>query len=868
MTRERIAFVASLLLAALVAYLGLTGKSAPQTWTPSKGDRANYEPAGVPTVTLVDEKIARYWEGGGSSPFVVVSDKRDLPPQDIDLPPATVGNPALPEFDPAPDPEFLQSPEALAMGAGAARVPHEPTGRPVPAVADLPPMSDLEALRDAALQALADTPHEEVTSADPKFDTIVLKSGMRKEGTILDETPNDVTMRIKGGGVVKFERKDILSVTTAQGPAAEYREASRKIASGDAKARFELAQTCIEKKLEAEAAQELDLALQADPKFIKAYIALADLHRSRTDLDAELQVLGRALKAGVLNIEVVHLRMGEIYGRLGLAAESLAALESAVRVQPSYVPARVALGQAYIDARRYEDALEHLEKARSLAAQDPTVQAALARYAFRRLELDAALAAADQSLAKDPAQARLLNLRGVALAYQGKYADAAKAFTAALKASPFISSAWVNLGILYALAEKLDEATLLFDEARKLDPAAAVAVAAGGALAHLKGHPDDARAAYESALLIDPTCYYAHYGLGHASLELGEIPTAAQELTLSLKQNTGFAGALYSAGVAFLRDRKFARAVRLLKRVTGLEPGRPRAFSSLGIAYLGANEPEKADGALREALRLDPDHGPGVAGLAYAAFFGGHGQEAIAKFSRVLELKSDDPSVGKALAALQEHATRALGLVKESATRTLWEDTFERSDREDIGRSWFEAERNGVQVGIKDNHVLFQGTQAVADNGITSLHRVVVAETFLRVEAEVDVTDAGHATVGVFLESKSENGSKSGVYFGRNEKNRLQYAFAVEAGDVNLRWQDLGVDAEGKSFRLGVERAKAEDGGRAWQFLLNGKAVDLKKSPTFNLGENFTAGAFGQAMRGEKWSLRINRMRMIEEKRK
>ncbi len=854
MTPERISFAVSILLAGLLVWFGLSGKSQPRTWRPSQEDRANYEPAGVPRFSFVEDDLARYWESGASSPFVAVSDKRDLPPQDIDLPPAIVGSPAMPDFEPTPDPDFVQGAAAGTVWPLYAR---EPSGRTYPQASELPSLSDLETLRAAALAAMADTPKDPSIAEEPKFDSVILRSGKREEGTILDESPETVTFRRKNGGMIKFDRKDILSVSVGLTAAAEYRESSKKIATNDAKSRLDLAQQCLGKGLTAEAIEEIGKALQADPKFIKAYLALAELYRVNTDLNSELGVLERALDAGVLNAERVHERRAQVYSIVGLPAEETAALEAAVKADPTYVAARIRLGLAHIRAGRYEDAWEHLDKARGLAGQDPTVHAAIARYYFRRAELDSALQAADDALAKDGGAAAVHNLRGVILALQGKYGDAGRAFLAALKAGPFTSDAWQNLGVLFVLADKLDEGAFAFEQARKLDPAAATALAAAGMVRHLRGQVQEARPNFLSALDIEPNNYYAHYALGHSYLETGEDEAAATELTQSLKRRSSFAPALYSAGVAFLRQQSYARAVRLLKRVAAVDGNRPRAQSTLGIAWLGAQDMPRAEGALREALRLDPDHSPALCGLAYAAFQAGRGQEAISKFSRVLEVKPDDAYV-----------SRALTLVRESATRTLWEDSFDRGDREDVGRQWFEAERHGIGIELKEKRVVFSGAQSVADLGITSLHRVVPAETFLRIEAEIDVTDVGNATVGVFIQSKSATGEgRSGVYFSRSEKNRLQYAFTAEAGDGGPRWQDLGVESEKSPFRIAIERTRSDDGSRAFAFLVNGKALQAKKSPSFMVTENYTVGVFGQALRGEKWNLVVHRVRVIEEKR-
>jgi Tfp pilus assembly protein PilF len=57
-------------------------------------------------------------------------------------------------------------------------------------------------------------------------------------------------------------------------------------------------------------------------------------------------------------------------------------------------------------------------------------------------------------------------------------------------------------------------------------------------------------------------------------------------------------------------DRQFAAAIDHVRKAISLDPGRPEAFNLLGaLLEIDRNVPE-AEECYREALKLDPSHGP------------------------------------------------------------------------------------------------------------------------------------------------------------------------------------------------------------------------------------------------------------------
>ncbi len=57
-----------------------------------------------------------------------------------------------------------------------------------------------------------------------------------------------------------------------------------------------------------------------------------------------------------------------------------------------------------------------------------------------------------------------------------------------------------------------------------------------------------------------------------------------------------------------LRNRDYASEITLWKQTARVSPGKPRVFNNLGHAFSQAGQPEAAERAYREALRLHPGY--------------------------------------------------------------------------------------------------------------------------------------------------------------------------------------------------------------------------------------------------------------------
>jgi len=114
----------------------------------------------------------------------------------------------------------------------------------------------------------------------------------------------------------------------------------------------------------------------------------------------------------------------------------VAALESLAARRPKDAAVRVELGNLYMDAERWDDAIREYREALAIDASLPDVATDLGACLVSAGRDEEALAALEQALAKDPAHRLALYNRVVALLRLGRAQDAVAAWQELLKRHP------------------------------------------------------------------------------------------------------------------------------------------------------------------------------------------------------------------------------------------------------------------------------------------------------------------------------------------------------------------------------------------------------------------------------------------------
>jgi len=118
---------------------------------------------------------------------------------------------------------------------------------------------------------------------------------------------------------------------------------------------------------------------------------------------------------------------------------------------------------------------------------------------------------------------------------------------------------------------------------------------------------DQAIDALKKAVDLFPDYYQALELLGTEYVKRGEFDPAVPVLTHALEVNKTAPKSMYALGVAHLKLRRPAEALRWLKSAAEIDTGNANVFMYLGLAYGGNGEFSEAETAFKKAYELGGD---------------------------------------------------------------------------------------------------------------------------------------------------------------------------------------------------------------------------------------------------------------------
>jgi tetratricopeptide (TPR) repeat protein len=204
----------------------------------------------------------------------------------------------------------------------------------------------------------------------------------------------------------------------------------------------------------------------------------------------------------------------------GALAEAQELYEEILAQRPRHFDALQLLGALSLQAGRPAEGVQWLAKAIAINAKEAPVQSNLAFALNAMQQHDAALAAANRSLAIKPGFPDALNNRGTALAALDRAPDALASFERAIAAKPDFPEAWSNRSGPLRDLGRAEDALSSCDHALALRPNYAEAWSnRGNALSDLN-RPQDALESYERALAASRTLTDAWNNRGLALVDL------------------------------------------------------------------------------------------------------------------------------------------------------------------------------------------------------------------------------------------------------------------------------------------------------------------------------------------------------------
>ncbi len=242
------------------------------------------------------------------------------------------------------------------------------------------------------------------------------------------------------------------------------------------------------------------------------------------------------------------------------------------------------LGTALQEARRFDEAIVHHQRAAAL----------------------------------DPAYPPAYNNLGAALRAAGRLDEAVVAYQKAIGLKPDFADASYNLA--NALLEKGNAGASVdqFRNTLRTEPGSVQAQNNLGIALAAKGDPGGAMEAFRAALAIDEGSVQAHRNLGNMLVDAGQRTEGMTHLERAAGLAPAEADANYDIGSILLGEQNFAGAVARFEAAIKAKPDWAEAHNNLGIALASGGHLDRAIEEFHRALAITPTLNDAKANLAMA----------------------------------------------------------------------------------------------------------------------------------------------------------------------------------------------------------------------------------------------------------
>lgn len=152
------------------------------------------------------------------------------------------------------------------------------------------------------------------------------------------------------------------------------------------------------------------------------------------------------------------------------------------------------------------------------------------------------------------------------------------------------------------------------------------------------GRPKDAVPIFEAALRLKQDSLGAWVGLGSAFQALAQYPRAVEAFKRAIAVAPYDALLWQELGQVYIKEGQLERAIEALKRSLVLDPAVPQTHQLVGTLWM-KEDPARAEGSFREAIRIQPEYPQALMNLAVLLSERNRTEEAAYNFERAIRLQ-------------------------------------------------------------------------------------------------------------------------------------------------------------------------------------------------------------------------------------
>jgi tetratricopeptide (TPR) repeat protein len=390
---------------------------------------------------------------------------------------------------------------------------------------------------------------------------------------------------------------------------AAFNELSRTIDIEPANyaAHLDIANMLIAAKQLKRAHEHVDLLLEQQPNDFKVHNVAATLLGAEGNLQGGIQEAQKAISLApkeygpYLTLALLQLRTGQT----STAGQNL---KAAANLAPTSPQAQLALAGFYQSQGQFGDAEQQLKQAISTSPKNPELRAALVKlYAGqgKKAEAEQVSQQAKQDLAGVSAGYRML---GDYYYATGDIDRAESEYASLYRDHPQDLQVKKNYIQLLILKNQLDDAEKLTDEILKINASDPEGLVYRGQILLRQEKPNEAVNVLQTAIKNDPTNGIAHYHLGIAYGQQGNLLQAENEWREAVRLRPDMIEAQRALAESSLRRGDMAALEESANQIISLRSASPEGYLFRAAAYINRRQYAKAEKDIRQAMTVAPQN--------------------------------------------------------------------------------------------------------------------------------------------------------------------------------------------------------------------------------------------------------------------
>jgi len=358
----------------------------------------------------------------------------------------------------------------------------------------------------------------------------------------------------------------------------------------------------VKKRLGSLLVSEQPLALQIE----KIIAEGLKLHQSGNLLEAK-KFYEKVLNVQPQNFTGLQL-MGLLFAQLNENNKSLEYLNSAIKINPKFVPCYVNRGITLQALKKYAEAISSY----------------------------------DQAISIEPSCIEAYSNKGIALHTLKKYDEALFCYDKAIELKKDFADAYSNRGNTLQELKKFKEALACYDKAIELKQDYADAyLNRGNALKELKLF-DEAISSYRKGIYFQPNYSEIHYSLGNIFQELKQYDAAlaCYDKVISIKSN--YEDAHLNKGAVLHKLKRYDEALNSYDKVILIKPDYVKGYTNRGALLKDLKQFTEAIASYKKSISIDPNYTKAYFNLGVLFIELGKLDDAIKCFDQIIKINPKD----------------------------------------------------------------------------------------------------------------------------------------------------------------------------------------------------------------------------------